>query len=169
MPLHFNGLIEIRGINPYVLVSAAQAEELRPGWRRPMPVLVQVDGRPEPAWRINMMPVGDGSFYLYLHASVRQAAGKDVGDRANFDVWFDEEYESGPAHPMPPWFAEALGANAVAKANWERLIPSRQKEILRYFAGLKSSAAQSANLRRAIDVLSGIPGRFMARAWKDGQ
>jgi len=169
MRLHFTGHIEIRGINPYVLVSAAQAEEIRPGHRKPMPVLVQVDGQPEPAWRINMMPTGDGGFYLYLHASVRQAAGKDVGDTATFDVWFDEEYEGGPAHPIPQWFAEALDANAKAKTNWERLIPSRQKEILRYFAGLKSFAAQSENLRRAMEVLSGLPGRFMARSWKDGQ
>jgi len=47
------------------------------------------------------------------------------------------------------------------------LIPSRQKEILRYFAGLKSAEAQERNLQRAIHVLSGGKARFMARSWNE--
>lgn len=163
--LKFRGVIEINGINPYVLVSAGRAARVRAGWRRPMPVRVRVDGQPKEAWRINMMPRGDGSFYLYLHGEVREASGTKVGDVVTVEVEFDEEYRGGPAHAMPEWFRKALEGNGRAKVAWEGLIPSRQKEILRYFAGLKSAEAKERNLKRAMDVLSGGEGRFMGRSW----
>jgi uncharacterized protein YdeI (YjbR/CyaY-like superfamily) len=49
------------------------------------------------------------------------------------------------------------------------LPPSRQKEILRYFARLKSEDARGRNLEKALHVLSGGKARFMARAWSDGR
>ena len=73
----------------------------------------------------------------------------------------------GPAGPMPFWFAQKLEANHAAKRGWEALSPSRQKEILRYFAGLKSLAAQERNTERALLVLAGGKARFMARSWND--
>jgi hypothetical protein len=48
---------------------------------KPLPVVVRINGKPADGWRINMMPVGDGSFYLYLHSNVRKASGEAVGDR----------------------------------------------------------------------------------------
>jgi hypothetical protein len=65
----------MNGVNPFVRVSALHAVRLKPNWRRPLPVYVRVNGRPKPAWRINLMPIGDGSFYLYLHGDVRKASG----------------------------------------------------------------------------------------------
>ena len=70
--VRFRSLIEIENINPYVLVSARRAARIRKGWRKPLPVRVRVNGKPEKPWRINLMPVGDGSFYLYLHGDVRR-------------------------------------------------------------------------------------------------
>jgi hypothetical protein len=134
-----------------------------------MPVLVQINGLPDPPWRINMMPIGDGAFYLYLHGDIRRASRTKVGDRVTVDVEFDDAYHSGPMHPMPDWFGTPLSKNERAQANWDALIPSRQKEILRYFSWLKSDAAKQRNLEKALHVLSGKPGRFMARSWKDGR
>src|SRR5689334_18247033 len=114
-----------------------------------------------------MMPVGDGSFYLYLHGDVRKASTTKVGDAVTVELEFDGEYRSGPAHPIPKWFRNALDANLKAKEAWSQLIPSRQKEILRYFANLKSPEAQSRNLQRAMRVLTGSKARFMARSWND--
>lgn len=112
-----------------------------------------------------MMPVGDGSFYLYLHAKVRDASRTKVGDRVNVEIAFDGEYEGGPIHPMPPSLAKKLEEDPAARLGWERLTPSRQKEILRYLAGLKSADALDRNIKRAIHVLAGGRARFMARAW----
>jgi Bacteriocin-protection, YdeI or OmpD-Associated/Domain of unknown function (DUF1905) len=164
----FGATIRIRDINPYVLVNAVQARIIKSGWRKPMPVRVRVNGKPERQWRINMMPVGNGAFYLYLHAAVRMASQTSVGDRVQIEVEFDSSYRNGPQHSMPVWFRRELMANAKAKENWLGLTPSRRKEILRNFARLKSAEARARNLAGAMHVLSGAAGRFMARAWADG-
>ncbi len=115
-----------------------------------------------------MMPVGNRSFYLYLHGDVRKASGTAVGDRVRVEIEFDPSYRSGPQHTMPGWFKVALAANPRAQKNWTALTASRKKEVLRYFARLKSPEAQERNLARALSMLSGESGRFMARSWKNG-
>ena len=167
--LNFTSVIKLQNINPYLLVSAARAKALMPGWRKPLPVRVRINGKPETPWRINMMPVGDGSFYLYLHGVVRKESGTKVGDRVRAEVSFDAEYRGGPAHSMPAWFRTALGGNAQAKQGWVALAPSRKKEIIRYFIGLKSPQARERNLAKVMHVLSGNQGRFMARTWDGGK
>ncbi len=167
--MEFKAEIKIIGINPFILVSKRRAQTLKSGWRKPMPVIVQVNDKPEKPWHINMMPRGDGSFYLYLHGVIRKAANVKVNDRVKVRVEFDDQYRSGPAHPMPVFFQIALSKNKKAKAAWEELSPSRKKEILRYFYSLKSDEARRRNCARAIEVLSGKNDRFMAREWKGGR
>jgi hypothetical protein len=167
--LRFTAKMEIREGNPYVLVSADRVAKIKKEWRKPLPVLIQINGEPKKPWSINMMPVGDGSFYLYLHGDVRKASQTKVGDAVTVDIEFDGKYKNGPMHPMPKWFEEALDKHPIAKENWQKLIPSRQKEILRYFSWLKSPEAQQRNLEKALHALSGKPERFMARSWKDGK
>jgi len=164
----FAATIKMRGVNPFILVSARRASAIKPGWRKPLPVLVRINGEPAEGWRINMMPAGDGSFYLYLHGDIRKASGTAVGDRVDVEIEFDTSYQNGPQHPMPRWFKQALAANSQAMKNWTALIPSRKKEILRYFSRLNSPDARARNLAKALHVLSGETGRFMARAWKNG-
>jgi hypothetical protein len=163
--LRFRSVIEINKINPYVLVRASRVARLKRGWRKPLPVRVRVNGKPEEPWRINLMPIGDGSFYLYLHGDVRKASNTKVGHTVTVELEFDGEYRGGPAHAMPSWFGEALDRNPAARRAWSALVPSRQKELLRYFSRLKTPAARASNVARAIHVLSGGNGRFMGRAW----
>lgn len=167
--MKFSAKIEIYNGNPYVLVNAERANALQKSWRKPMPVFVQINSEPNPAWRINMMPIGDGSFYLYLHGDVRKASNTKVGDTVQVDVSFDDTYKNGPMHPMSEWFEAGLARNNLAKQNWDMLPPSRQKEILRYFSWLKSREAKERNLERVLNVLSGKEGHFMGRDWKDGK
>ena len=170
MPLlRFTCPIKIISVNPYVLVSAALAKKLKAGWRKPMPLLLRINGGPEKPCRVNMMPKGNGSFYLYLHGEIRKASKTKVGDKVEVELAFDEEYTNGPMHPMPRWFETGLKKNTKAKKAWESLIPSRQKEILRYFANLKSPESKERNLKRAIAALSGNKERFMGRSWSEGK
>jgi hypothetical protein len=162
-------VIEIRGINPYVHVYAELADQLKKDWRKPLPVKVRINGQPKKPWRINMMPAGDGSFYLYLRETIRKASESKVGDKVTVELSFDEAYSSGPSHLVPQWFNSALERNRKANKSWDDLTPSRKKEILRYFAALKSEAARKRNLSRVMEVLSGVEARFMARTWKDGK
>ncbi len=163
--MKFRAKIELKGINPFVMVSAARARRIKADWKKPLPVLVQVNGQPEPAWRVNMMPAGDGSFYLYLDGVVRKASSTDVGDTVGVSVVFDPAYRSGPQDEMLPAFAARLDEDAGIKARWDGLAPSLRKEILRYLANLKSDAARQRNIDRAIGVLSGAKARFLARDW----
>jgi hypothetical protein len=164
----FKGTIKIRGINPFIEICAARAAAVKPGWRKPLPVLVRVNGQPEQPHRINMMPAGDGSFYLYLNGIVRSQAGVSVGDRVSVEIAFDASYRNGPQHPIPGWFKTALYDTPEARRNWAKLTPSRQKEILRCFAQLKLPEARARNLARALSMLSGDTGRFMARTPEKG-
>ena len=167
--LHFKAVMEIIGVNPYVTVTAEQAKRLRDNWRKPMPVRIWINGKSGDPWHVNMMPKGDGSFYLYLHGDIRKATGTAVGDEVAVDVEFDEAYQNGPMHPMPAWFQAALDKSPTAQKAWDKLIPSRQKEVLRYFDGLKSPEAKERNLQRAMHVLEGNEDRFMGRMWKEGK
>jgi Domain of unknown function (DUF1905)/Bacteriocin-protection, YdeI or OmpD-Associated len=165
----FRAPIEITGINPYVLVSSQHASTLRPGWRRPLPVIVRLNKNDDTSWRTNLMPRGDSAFYLYLHGEMRKAAGVDVGDTVSVELRVDAAYRGGPTHEVPTSFQAALNANPTAAQNWERLAPSRRKEILRYLAGLKSERAIERNVDKALRVLGGESERFMARDWTDGR
>ena len=167
--LRLRARIELNKINPYVLIGAAHAARLQPGWRKPMPVRIQVNGKPSAGWRINMMPVGDGSFFLYLHAEIRKASNTGVGDIVMVTLQFDEEYRSGPVDPMPRALSAGLRTNPVARKAWSKLPPSRQKEILRYLNRLKSPEALRRNVVKAIRVLAGTRARFMARPWSNGR
>src|SRR3989344_5605130 len=109
--LKFKSVIQIYNGNPYILISVERAAKLKKGWKKPMPVLVQINGKPKPPWKINMMPIGDGSFYLYLHGDVRKASNTKVGDKVTVDVVFDTKYKNGPMHPMPGWFSTPLNNN----------------------------------------------------------
>lgn len=163
--MKFKAKIRLKGINPYVMVSAARTRCLQPGWKRPMPVLVQVNAKPDPAWQVNMMPAGDGSFYLYLDGVIRRASGTDVGDMVTVSIAFNDAYRGGPQHDMLPEFASRLDGNPLAKSRWDGLPPSLKKEVVRYLADLKSDAARRRNVERAIRVLGGAKERFLARDW----
>jgi hypothetical protein len=115
-----------------------------------------------------MMPMGNGNFYLYLHDTVRKASRTTVGDCVHVEVHFDVNYRNGPRQGMPTWFKQALDSNVEAKNNWNALIPSRKKEVIRYLSQLVTPDAQTRNLAKALHVLSGEDGRFMARDWKNG-
>ena len=116
-----------------------------------------------------MVPIGTGDFYLYLHSNVRQAAGVRVGDTITVTIWLDEEYRNGPQHQIPAWFKDDLRENSVAFTAWQKLSPSRQKEVLRYFDGLQSEVAQKRNLALIMQALSGEPTHFIGRDWREGK
>jgi hypothetical protein len=165
----FTAVIEIRGVNPYVLVTKSHATRLKPGWRKPLPALVRINGKPREPHRINLMPVGDGHFYLYLNGVIRKAANAATGDSVLVWLDVDASYRNGPQHATPGWFREALKKNAQANKNWRALPPSRRKEVLRYFARLKSEQARARNLSRAMEALSRPKAHFMGRDWNQGR
>lgn len=167
--LSFDSKILINGVNPYVKVLPEQAVSLKQNWRRPMPVIVRINEKPENGWRINMMPMGDGSFYLYLSGEVRKASGTKVDDIVNVQVEFDDEYKNGPLHAVPSLLQNALNQNDDMRNRWHELSPSRQKEVLRYIDNIKSEEIKAKNIERLLRILSGESDHFMGRDWINGK
>ena len=95
-----------------------------------------------------------GAWRLYLNGPMRKAAGIDTGDIANVEI----DYDAKPrVTPMPEKFAAALKQNKTARAEFEKLSPSRQKEILRYLGSMKTEESLVRNVGKVIKHLLDEP------------
>lgn len=81
-----------------------------------------------------------------------KGSGLGVGDEASIEIEFDR---APRAVAVPGAFARALEKDEAARAAFAALVPSRQKEILRYLGSLKTDAAFQRNMARLIANLSG--------------
>jgi hypothetical protein len=129
-----------------------------------VPVIVWLDpstklragGKP---FQANLMPLGakrtkaaPGKHHrLYLHGLMRKAVGKDVGDIVKVVLALDKRDRT---EPMNPALAKALKKSPKAKAAFEKLSPSHQKELNRYLNHLKSKEALDRNLAKVMGYLT---------------
>jgi hypothetical protein len=154
----YSAKIFIIGVNPYVLVPNAilKAVFKKAGKDKgAIPIRGKLDGHAY----IQTLVRYSGKWRLYLNTPMRKAAKKDVGDTIKVKIEFDPVERVIPIHPK---FLKALQANKNAKQTFEKLAPSRQKEIVRYIGSLKSEEARDKNITRAMGFLSGT-GRFVGR------
>ena len=93
----------------------------------------------------------DGKWRLYLNGPMRKAAGQDVGDVIEIQIDFDAKPRTVPIHPK---LKKAFNENEKAKAAFDNLSASRQKEILRYINFLKSEESVDKNIKTAIQHLT---------------
>ena len=114
--MHLRSRIEIVGANPFVLVSAGEASRLKQDWRRSMPVTFRVDERADDIAGVNLMPVGDGSFRLYLNGEIRRATEVGVGDVVTLDVEFDHGSGAVRCTRCHPEFRQRAGPEPTRKA-----------------------------------------------------
>lgn len=147
----FTAKILIIGINPYVglpeevLKTLFKQADKNKG---PIPVRGTLNGKRF----IQTLVKYRGAWRLYLNTPMRRDAGIDVGDDAVVEIEFDPEPRIVPTHPK---FARALSKNKEAKAAFEQLVPSRQKEILRYLNSMKTEESFVRNIEKVIQNLSG--------------
>jgi hypothetical protein len=88
-----------------------------------------------------------GAWRIYINGPMLNASGLKVGDTANVEIEFDPRPRETP---VPPKFAKALKQDKIAKAEYEKLSPSRKKEILRYLGFLKSEESLDRNIERVL-------------------
>lgn len=93
-----------------------------------------------------------GSWRLYINGEMLKASGLKVGDTAHVEIEFDSRSREVP---VPKRFADALKNDTQAKTAYEKLSPSRQKEILRYLGFLKTDESLVKNVKRVISHLRG--------------
>lgn len=154
----FKAIIQIIGVNPYVLLPDAVLKAVfkQAGKDKgPIPVKGTIDGH---AYTQTLVKYS-GYWRLYLNGPMRKAAGKDVGDTAAFTIDHDSTDRSLTMHPK---LQKAITENKKAKAVFDALPASRQKEIVRYIGHLKNEESVDRNITRAIQFLLGKE-RFIGR------
>lgn len=146
------------GVNPYVLLPAKVLKQIFTEANKnkgPIPVRGAIDG----FGFIQTLVKYSGKWRLYLNTPMRKSCGKDVGDTVTIMIQYDSTERKTPMHPG---LDEALKKNKKALETFEKLPPSRQKEIKRYINALKSEESVNKNIKRAIDFLKG-QDRFVGR------
>ena len=148
---HFSAKLQIIGINPYVFLPPALLK-----------YILQKAGKATGAIPVKLK-IGDkkfiqnlvkyrGRWRLYVNGPMRKAAAKDVGDIIDVQIDFDAEPRTIPIHPK---LKKAFRENSEAKKAFDKLTPSRQKEILKYINFLKSEKSIDKNIQRATSHLIG--------------
>ena len=154
----FSAKILIIGVNPYVLLPQDLLKYIfqKAGKDKgAIPIKLKIGGE---SFIQNLVKYS-GKWRLYLNTPMRKTAGKDVGDMISIQIDFDDRPRTTPIHPK---LQKVFKENREAKAAFDKLSPSRQKEILRYIIFLKSEATVDKNIQRAITHLMGN-GSFAGR------
>ena len=147
----FSAIILKIGINPYVGVPEdvlstlfKQADKTK----GPIQVRDTVNGKIFQQTLVRYQ----GAWRLYVNGEMRRAAQIDVGDEAHIKIEYDPVPRIESAHPR---FVTALSKSKTAKAAFERLRPSCQKEILRYLNSMKKESSLERNIEKVIQHLLG--------------
>ena len=154
----FSATIEIIGVNPYVYLPKVLLNAIfkQAGKDKgEIPVSMTIDGHAF----IQTLLKYTGAWRLYLNTLMRKAAKKEVGDTAEFKVFYDAMPRVIPMHPK---LTAALSENKEAKAIYDGLRPSLQLEIVRYISFLKTEESVDRNVLRAVNFLLGRE-RFIGR------
>ena len=147
----FSAKIQIIGVNPFVLLPTAVLKDVfqKAGKDKgAIPIKIKIEKHDF----IQNLVKYSGKWRLYLNGPMRKAAGKDVGDLIEMQIDFDPKPRITPMHSK---LKLALKENPAAKKAFEKLSPSRQKEILRYINFLKSDGSVDKNIKRTISHLVG--------------
>ena len=156
--MSFRAELQIIDGNPYVSVPEPILAELFEAAGRkksPIPIRGSINGRPYQQTLVRFR----GAWRLYVNMQMLDDSPRRVGEGLEVDVTFDP---SDRTIQMPSKLDAALRGNPQAREAFGGLSPSRQKEIIRYIASLKTDAAVDRNVERAIGFLIG-KNRFVGR------
>lgn len=162
----FLAVVDKVDINPYVKVPDSIIQSLHKEINKqtgPIPVTGKLQGKPFATTVVKFR----GMWRLYLNTPMRQSANVDVGDKVTVELKWDKKSREVPS---PKKFTLALAKNKKAKDAFEKLIPSRQKEILRYLGNLKQEETLERNIDKVIQFLLGekVEGLIVA-TYSDGR
>lgn len=154
----FKAVIDIIGINPFVFVPdkilAAIFNQAGKD-KGHIPVHGTINGVSFTQTLVRY----SGHYRLYINTKMLPESPKRIGETISVEIAFDAAERTIAAHPK---LVKALKENKEANVVFKSLTPSRQKEIVRYIASLKSEESIDRNVSRAIDFLTG-KARFVGR------
>jgi hypothetical protein len=144
----FDGeVIGARGGGRAIRVDGALAASI--GAKHLSRVAGTLNGRP---FRSNVMKMGDGMF-LGVHKANIDALGMRFGETVAVVMTLDTQPRDDDSPPAI--LADALRQDPVAAAAWEKLAPSRRREVVVSIKGAKKEETRDRRVRRAIDELAG--------------
>ena len=155
----FKAEIKLIGINPYVLlpdkILAAIFKQAGKDKGH-----IRVRGTINESSYKQTLVKYSGHWRLYINTTMLKNSPKRIGEEVKLSIEFDPEEPKKASHPD---FEKALKKNKKATAVFNGLSPSRQHEIVRYIAGLKTEESVQRNMLKAIAFLLG-KGNFVGRS-----
>ena len=154
----FNAKLEIIVGNPFVYLPSKILKNLfhqANKNRGTIPVRGKINGK---SYQQTLLRYS-GEWRLYINMKMLKNSPKRIGEIIDVEIEFDPSDRT--IYP-PPNFIKALAENKEANAVFEKLSPSKQKEIVRYLSNLKTATSLERNVKRAINFLLGKE-RFVGR------
>jgi hypothetical protein len=147
----FSAEIKIIGINPYVSVPhkilVAIFEDAKKD-KGPIQIAGTINGKPY----IQTLMKYAGEWRLYINTTMLEHSPKRIGENIMVSVEFDPNERIIKMHPS---LFDALKKNQTAKSVFDKMPPSRQKEMMRYISNLKTEEKIISNVSKAINFLLG--------------
>ncbi|REC61565.1 hypothetical protein DRF65_15395 [Chryseobacterium pennae] len=147
----FTATLDIIGINPFVFIPEEVLERIFMASGRnisPIPVKGTVNGK---EFQQNLMKYL-GEWRLYVNLIMLKNSPKRIGETVEITLEYDDSDRSISIHPH---LKQAIKESTLATANFEKLIPSRKHELIRYINNLKTEAAIQRNIEKIIRHLHG--------------
>jgi hypothetical protein len=133
------------GPGTYVAVPGEVADAL--GLKGRPKIRAVIAGHP---YRGSLMPMGDGTFVLGVLKAIQEAEGLKRGDTIAVEL----EIDTAPRVIEPPAeLARALARDKGAKAAWEKLSYTNQRELARSLDEAKRPETRERRLAAALSKL----------------
>jgi bifunctional DNA-binding transcriptional regulator/antitoxin component of YhaV-PrlF toxin-antitoxin module len=117
------------------------------GTRGRVPVRGTINGFP---FRSSLMPMG-GRHRMPVRKELRDGAGVQAGDVV--EVVIERDDEKRVVEP-PAELKKALAKNKTAKANWEKMSFTHQKEMAKWIEEAKREETRARRLEKVVSVLA---------------
>jgi uncharacterized protein YdeI (YjbR/CyaY-like superfamily) len=137
--------LEPRGPAAAVILDDDQVAQVGEG-KKAFPVQATINGF---TWAGRVSRMG-GEFLLGLRREVREAAGVEAGDEVTVSVALDDAPREVE---VPPALADALAADAAAKARFDGLAFTHRKEFARWIEEAKKAQTRSRRVEQAMQML----------------
>lgn len=154
----FKAKLEIIVGNPFVFIPLKTLNNIFDQANKnkgPIPVRGKINGNDYKQTLVKY----SGDWRLYINMKMLNKSPKRIGEIIDIEIEFDPSDRTIDPHPK---FIKALSDNLTAKSVFNKLSPSRQKEIVRYISNLKTEKSIDKNVKRAINFLLG-KDRFVGR------
>lgn len=154
----FKAEIRLIGINPYVFVPAEILDSIFKQAQKDkghIPIYGTINGKEYTQTLVRY----SGEWRLYINTTMLKDSPKRIGEVIEVEIAFDLNDRTIQSHPL---LTKALKENTLAKTIFDQLPPSKQKEIVRYIANLKTEESIAKNIEKAVGFLLGN-NKFIGR------